>query len=159
MRTFGPRVRIDDYLHVIGVYGPEEILRRIMARSPEAPDGCRYFQGALATQRGKIVPSSHGYVQLYRGGGGRGGRSHFYTSVLVYLCGGGTLNPGEVVRHTCDHGSCNNRDHLIPGTQLENIQDSIRGGTHVSVVNKKLWASNADLLGAIGVVENAGGIE
>lgn len=37
---------------------------------------------------------------------------------------------GEIVRHTCDVRNCVNPDHLIIGTQKENIYDSIERGTH-----------------------------
>jgi len=38
---------------------------------------------------------------------------------------------GSIVRHTCDNGHCVNPDHLIVGTQKENIDDCIRRGRKV----------------------------
>lgn len=32
---------------------------------------------------------------------------------------------GLVIRHTCDNGLCMNVDHMLLGTQLENIQDCV----------------------------------
>lgn len=38
------------------------------------------------------------------------------------------LPKGIVVRHTCDNPSCYNINHLIDGTQRDNVQDCIRRG-------------------------------
>lgn len=38
------------------------------------------------------------------------------------------LNQGEIVRHKCDNPICCNPDHLLLGTQLENIQDRDKRG-------------------------------
>jgi len=41
----------------------------------------------------------------------------------------GTLpEKGLVLRHTCDVPNCCNPDHLLPGTQKENVQDMISRG-------------------------------
>jgi len=40
----------------------------------------------------------------------------------------GKIPSGKVVRHTCDNPSCINPDHLIIGTQQDNIQDSVSRG-------------------------------
>ena len=40
------------------------------------------------------------------------------------------LQPGEVVRHTCDTPSCIEPSHLIVGTQADNVKDSVERGTH-----------------------------
>lgn len=37
---------------------------------------------------------------------------------------------GLVVRHTCDNGRCVNPQHLIVGTQADNVKDSIDRGRH-----------------------------
>lgn len=35
---------------------------------------------------------------------------------------------GSVIRHTCDNPKCVKPGHLIPGTQLQNIQDAVERG-------------------------------
>jgi hypothetical protein len=51
---------------------------------------------------------------------------------LSYEAYVGPIPDGEVIRHTCDRRSCINPDHLLPGTQLQNMDDlNIRErGTH-----------------------------
>lgn len=36
----------------------------------------------------------------------------------------------EVVRHTCDNPRCINPEHLIGGTQVDNMQDCVKRGRH-----------------------------
>ncbi len=36
--------------------------------------------------------------------------------------------PGEVVRHTCNNPLCVNPEHLIDGTQLDNVKDRVEQG-------------------------------
>ena len=36
--------------------------------------------------------------------------------------------PGVIVRHTCDNPSCINPDHLLLGTQAENVADAVQRG-------------------------------
>ena len=46
----------------------------------------------------------------------------------AYLLAGNTLQPGNVIRHTCDVPHCFNPEHLIEGTQADNLQDAIDRG-------------------------------
>jgi len=46
----------------------------------------------------------------------------------AFLLVGNTLQPGNVIRHTCDVPHCFNPDHLIEGTQAENLQDAVDRG-------------------------------
>lgn len=39
---------------------------------------------------------------------------------------------GKVVRHTCDNPTCVNPEHLLIGTQQDNMDDKMRRGRHVS---------------------------
>lgn len=51
-----------------------------------------------------------------------------YISHLIYEEHHGEIPDGLVVRHTCDNPPCINPDHLIIGTQAQNIQDMIDRG-------------------------------
>lgn len=60
-----------------------------------------------------------GYGQIeYQGG-------RLLTHRAAYLLWVGVLKPDEQVRHTCDNPPCMNPDHLIPGSQEENMQDMV----------------------------------
>lgn len=45
---------------------------------------------------------------------------------IAYELTFGTLLPGELVRHTCNHPSCCNPKHLLKGSHSDNMQDMIR---------------------------------
>lgn len=58
---------------------------------------------------------------------GRRWRSHR----LAYTLTHGEIPEGLIIRHVCDNPSCCNPHHLLMGTQMENVQDSISRGRHV----------------------------
>lgn len=41
---------------------------------------------------------------------------------------GRELAPGEVARHTCDNPACCRPDHLVVGTQADNVRDRVERG-------------------------------
>jgi len=47
---------------------------------------------------------------------------------LSYKWHNGALVPGLVILHNCDNPKCIRPDHLIQGTQKENMQDMVRRG-------------------------------
>ena len=42
---------------------------------------------------------------------------------LVWHLKNGPIANGAVIRHTCDNARCINPDHLVPGTQADNVND------------------------------------
>lgn len=55
---------------------------------------------------------------------------------------------GIVIRHTCDNPRCINPDHLIPGTQIDNIADRVLRGRSATLrgeSNPKSALTNADV--------------
>ena len=87
---------------------------RLIDRSiPEPNTGCWLW-----------TASTHefGYGQIYFRR--KVGRAHR----LSYFAFKGEIPAGMVIRHTCDQPYCVNPDHLVVGTQRDNIHDSIRSG-------------------------------
>lgn len=114
---------------------------------------CHYWGGHV---------NGHGYgLFKFRG---RNERAHRVSYIL---------NNGEipeingkpaVLRHKCDQPLCVNPDHLVPGTQLENIQDAVdrermpRGEGHhfCTVSDERLAQIMADIAAGGGTGELAG---
>lgn len=48
---------------------------------------------------------------------------NFRTHRVSYALNHGYVPPRKVVRHQCDNGLCVNPDHLLIGTQLDNVRD------------------------------------
>lgn len=53
---------------------------------------------------------------------------HFFAHRLMYQKLKGDLDSESVIRHSCDNSSCCNPDHLLPGTQADNMQDMVKRG-------------------------------
>ena len=53
---------------------------------------------------------------------------HRYVAAARY----GAIPPGQVVRHACDRRRCVNPDHLLLGTQKDNMQDRAQRGGFVN---------------------------
>ena len=56
-------------------------------------------------------------------GGLRVGRTMLYAHRLSYEISKGEIPHGMVVMHTCDRPACINPEHLMLGTQMENVAD------------------------------------
>jgi hypothetical protein len=71
------------------------------------PDGCWLWAGSRRHEYGEVSV------------GGKSAYPHRVAFELVY----GDLEPGLVVRHRCDNQLCVRPDHLVPGTQADNMRD------------------------------------
>lgn len=83
------------------------------------PKKIRYY----VSKQGCWICTSHslsnGYPIVSRGG------RRFKLSRVMYEKYKGKIPTGMVVRHKCDNPACINPDHLLIGTQLDNIQDRV----------------------------------
>lgn len=56
------------------------------------------------------------------------GKNYFHHRYVYEQETGIDLTPDILIRHTCDNPPCVNIDHLIEGTDLDNIQDRVDRG-------------------------------
>ena len=91
-----------------------ELREKLEAYSKVSPTGC------IEWQRGK---SGNGYGNISIGNG-----KQDYAHRVSYKVHKGEIPEGYVVRHTCDNPCCVNPDHLLIGTQWDNVQDTISRG-------------------------------
>lgn len=85
-----------------------------------------------------VIPTSivsdptTGYMKFsYRG-------ARTYVHRIAYMICKGEVLGHQVVRHTCDNMVCCNPDHLLLGTQADNILDrDLRGRTAIGLQNGK----------------------
>ena len=72
--------------------------------------------------------NADGYGWL-RGADGKNTRAHCFTYKMFV----GEAPVGMVVRHTCHNRKCCNPDHLLLGTQQDNMRDMVEAGRSKSV--------------------------
>jgi hypothetical protein len=85
--------------------------------SPEPNSGCWLFDGPT-------TPRGYGQFSI--------GRRHVYAHRFsACALGHRKVPPGSIVRHKCDVTCCVNPDHLVVGTQQENIADMVAKGRNV----------------------------
>lgn len=98
-------------------------LERILGNCRETPTGCLEWQG---------VRSHKGYGQMTHV------RRCLRVHREVYRLTHGGIPEGYVVRHTCDNPPCCNPDHLVAGTQKQNVADREARGRSARIVGEAL---------------------
>lgn len=93
-------------------------LEDLMARTILTPGGCREWQGGTTND-------GYGLVR-----DGRGNRLPVHRLVWIFLHP--DEEPPPVVRHSCNNPPCCESTHLLGGTVMDNVHDSMRSGTFVA---------------------------
>lgn len=99
----------------------EDYIARFKRRCIITENGCWEWQGFCYAFRG-MKPGQRGYATASVRN--KGWRLHRWMVEVTQR----KLLSGEVARHKCDNPPCINPDHLIPGTQKDNIADVIAKG-------------------------------
>jgi hypothetical protein len=81
-------------------------------------DGCWLWTGGVGKK---------GYGLIGRGGKKDG---FVYVHRLSYEINVGPIPDGKMILHTCDVRRCVRPNHLVPGTNLQNVQDMMSKGRH-----------------------------
>ena len=72
-------------------------------------------------------PNKDGYISINPNN--NLGHSKLHRKVYA-LANNYSFDHGDVVRHTCDTPWCINENHLVLGTQADNVKDSVERGRH-----------------------------
>ena len=81
---------------------------------------------SAACWRWRGAHNDAGYAQMWWNG-----KVH-RAARIAYLLYVGTIPQGVYVCHSCDNPGCVNPAHLFPGTQSDNMKDSVRKGRHMN---------------------------
>ena len=90
------------------------LIEKFWARVVKTPT-CWLFSGAPCDKTGHLQISGPSNKRI---------AAHRFS----YELHKGPIPAGLIVRHTCDVGACVNPDHLLVGTQRDNVHDAMRRG-------------------------------
>lgn len=106
----------------------ETIIERLLRQSvPEPNSGCLLWLGGFNTITG------YGYIKI--------NRKTRLVHRASYEAFKGLIPDALQIRHTCDVPCCINPDHLLVGTQKENMGDMISRGRKVVKPGSAHWKS------------------
>lgn len=93
----------------------------------------------------RIGPEGYGRLRI----GGKIVLAHVYSFVSEY----GPLEPGMIVRHTCDNKWCVNPAHLLSGTRKDNAQDAVERNRFNPMKGKQHYAARYEVADIIAMRE------
>lgn len=79
---------------------------------------------SCTTKVGRVSEASNGYANVYDSVSKKNVKAHRF----VYEKAHGLIPKGFVVMHTCNNRGCTNLEHLVLGTQSENLKDMYNKG-------------------------------
>lgn len=97
----------------------DQKLNDVLSNTEEV-NGCLIWTRCVNTDG---YPAMSGNVKVHR---------------FVYKLAYGENIDGKVVRHKCDNPLCINPDHLISGTNLDNVNDMVERYRHHRVITKEV---------------------
>jgi len=77
---------------------------------------------------------------------------------VAYELWKGKIPSGQLVRHTCDNPPCVNPEHLLVGTQTDNMNDMVKRNRHTAVKGQQQRGSKLtdDIVREIRILEGFG---
>lgn len=86
----------------------------------------------------------NGYGMFNAGRWPDGRQDTRYAHRVVWELHHGPIPTGAVVRHSCDNPPCCNPDHLLIGTQADNVEDARKQGKYAVAANARWAEQNPD---------------
>jgi hypothetical protein len=108
------------------------LMQRIDKTPGHGPNGdCWIYTGET-----KPAMGGKGYAKISRNG------KHVFVHRLAWEMEYGPIPEGKMLLHKCDNPPCCRPDHLIPGTQLDNMRDMIAKGRGPNMKQVSLFRHN-----------------
>lgn len=124
-----PQIKVRDYHPTDADYD------KILLRIDKSEDGCWYYRGTFNKYNGSGKVGSgedrKGYAAVTIHG------EPAYVTHVMFHWKQGRWPIGELLRHTCNHSTCCNPDHLVEGTHLDNMIDRRGRRMEVKRLNRK----------------------